>query len=405
MLVFFHRLCPAVLALDMQATFGVSGTLLGVLGSAYFYPYAVMQLPSGLLADSWGPRKTVSLSFLMAAAGAVLMGLSPVVALAIMGRIMVGFGVSTLFVSNFKLLAEWFEPREYVIIGGVFMAMGGIGALSSTVPLAWVSDLLGWRLTFVGIGLLTVGLAVAIFTLVRDRPEEKGWPALAQPLVSTQVHALSLWQGLRVVLTARSCWPLFVWGFCATGVYFAFMGLWGGPYLMQVHGMTKAAAGGVLSMAAVSLIIGGPMLSLISNSVGRKPVFIGAGIVLVGIFVIFYLFVAELPGWLLYLLFFGVGLSGAMGALQATASKELFPIAIAGTAVGVVNFFPFVGGAFFQVLFGSVLESGESAGGVYSIAAYHRMFFVCMMIVFIALIAAFRVHETLGQLGGDRREE
>ncbi|MEJ2166660.1 MAG: MFS transporter, partial [Desulfobacterales bacterium] len=59
-LVFFHRLCPAVIALDIQASFGLSGTLLGVLGSAYFYAYAAMQLPTGLMADSWGPRKTVS---------------------------------------------------------------------------------------------------------------------------------------------------------------------------------------------------------------------------------------------------------------------------------------------------------------------------------------------------------
>ena len=65
-LVYFHRLCPAVIALDMQEAFGISGTLLGVLSSAYFYPYAIMQIPSGLMADSWGPRKTVTTFFLLA---------------------------------------------------------------------------------------------------------------------------------------------------------------------------------------------------------------------------------------------------------------------------------------------------------------------------------------------------
>src|SRR5512139_493643 len=67
LLVYFHRVCPAVIALDLQEAFGVGGTLLGVLGSAYFYPYAIMQLPTGLLADSWGPRKLVSSFFLIAA--------------------------------------------------------------------------------------------------------------------------------------------------------------------------------------------------------------------------------------------------------------------------------------------------------------------------------------------------
>lgn len=72
--MFFHRLCPAVIALDIQASFGLTGTLLGVLGSAYFYSYALMQLPTGLMADSWGPRKTVSSFFVLAGIGSIIMG-------------------------------------------------------------------------------------------------------------------------------------------------------------------------------------------------------------------------------------------------------------------------------------------------------------------------------------------
>ena len=97
-LVFFHRLCPAVIALDIQSSFGISGTLLGVLGSAYFYAYAIMQLPTGLMADSWGPRKTVAVFLILAAVGSVVMGLAPNLAVAILGRILVGIGVSTVFV-------------------------------------------------------------------------------------------------------------------------------------------------------------------------------------------------------------------------------------------------------------------------------------------------------------------
>jgi len=75
-LVFFHRLCPAVIALDIQSSFGISGTLLGVLSSAYFYSYAIMQLPTGLMADSWGPRKTVSVFLILAGVGSVVMGIA-----------------------------------------------------------------------------------------------------------------------------------------------------------------------------------------------------------------------------------------------------------------------------------------------------------------------------------------
>jgi hypothetical protein len=73
-LVYCHSLCPAVIALDMQEAFKASGTLLGVLKSAYFCPYAVMQLPVGLLADSWGPRKTIASSLALAWASSITMG-------------------------------------------------------------------------------------------------------------------------------------------------------------------------------------------------------------------------------------------------------------------------------------------------------------------------------------------
>src|SRR5210317_2413732 len=84
-LVYFHRLCPAVVAVDMMRDLQAGGTLLGLLGSAYFYPYALMQLPAGLLADSWGARRTIALFSLIAATGSLLLGLSPNVEIAILG--------------------------------------------------------------------------------------------------------------------------------------------------------------------------------------------------------------------------------------------------------------------------------------------------------------------------------
>ena len=133
-LVYFHRLCPAVVAVDMMADLEAGGTLLGILGSAYFYPYAVMQLPAGLLADSWGPRRTITLFFLVACAGSLLLGLAPTVFWAVTGRMFVGLGVSMLFVPTMKVLAEWFEAREFAFMTGILMAMGGVGTFASTKP-------------------------------------------------------------------------------------------------------------------------------------------------------------------------------------------------------------------------------------------------------------------------------
>ena len=395
-LVYFHRLCPAVIALDMQKSFEVSGTLLGVLSSAYFYPYAIMQLPTGLLADSWGPRKTVFSFLVVAAAGSIVMGLAPNLGIAIIGRVLVGFGVSTLFVCNFKLLSRWFDPQEFVIMGGIFITMGGIGALFSSAPLAWMSNQIGWRMSLVIVGVISFLMAVLVLVFVYNRPAEKGWPD--RGLSENEKHgpSMSLLQGMRYVFMATRFWPLSVWCFSGTGLFFALGGLWGGPYLTHVYGLSIQAIGGVLSMGAVAIIIGSPTLGLISNHLGRKPIFIGCSLLLLTVCCIFHLSRGGLPLYMLHILFFCLGLSGgAIGPLQATVSKELFPIDIAGTALGVVNIFPFLGGAFFQVIIGVIVTHGVRFGKYYLLAGYQDIFLFCAAGASVSLLSAILLHETL----------
>jgi sugar phosphate permease len=395
-LVFFHRLCPAVIALDMQKAFGASGTLLGLLGSAYFYPYAIMQLPAGVLADSWGPRKTVSAFFLLAALGSVLMGIAPVLSVAILGRILVGVGVSTLFVCNFKLLAEWFSPRKFVIMGGIFMTMGGVGALSASAPLAWVSNLIGWRMTLVAVGLVTLIVAFLIYGVVRNSPADMALISATDVKTETPQKKASLSSGIKLVISSGRFWPISIWVFFGTGMAFAHGGLWGGPYLMHVYGLSKLAAGRVLSMFAVALMVGSPFLSWMANRFGRKPVFVSCSLLLITVCSIFYLFTDQLPFPMLYGLFFCLCFAGAaVGPVTATVAKELFPVSIAGTSVGIVNLFPFFGAALLQLVIGIILSHGGLYENGYSLAGYKSMFRIYLVGAVITLLAALLLTETL----------
>jgi sugar phosphate permease len=401
-LVYFHRLCPAVIALDMQEAFGVSGTLLGVLGSAYFYPYAIMQVPTGLLADSWGPRKTVSAFFLLAAFGSVLMGMAPNLAMATLGRILVGVGMSTVFVCNFKLLAEWFNPKQFVIMGGIFMGMGGVGALFSGAPLGWASTIIGWRMTLVAVGLTTLIMGLLVYTFVRNRPSDMGFPSIGNATTGGPGRGGSLMGGIKLVVSSGRFWPIAVWPFFANGIAFAVGGLWGGPYLIQVYGLSKTAAGGVLSMFAVALMVGSPFLSWIANRIGRKPVLIGCSLLLTAVCGLFSVFTDRLTLPTLYLLFFFFSLAGAAtGPVVATVSKELFPVAIAGTSVGTVNLFPFFGGALLQVIVGAILTRSVDVGGRYSVAGYQHMFLIYLLGAVSSLVAAVFLKETLGRRESD----
>jgi len=314
---------------------------------------------------------------------------------AVTGRILVGIGVSTVFVCNFKLLSEWFSVRQFMIMGAGFMVMGGIGALSSSAPLAWISNLIGWRMTLVGVGAVTLVMAGLVYGFVRNRPAEMGLaPIKAND--EAQTAKVGLAAGLKMVVCSRRFWPIGIWAFCVIGISFAVGGLWGGPYLMHIYGLSKTAAGGVLSTFALALIFGSPLFGWLGNRYGRKPVLVGCSMSLMAVCGLLSWFVDSISLPVLYGLFFCFFITGgAIGPVIATVSKESFPIAISGTSVGMVNLFPFAGATFFQIVIGAVLTSQSRGQIPYTPTGYQYMFLICLAGAALSLAAAAAIKETL----------
>ncbi len=395
--VYFHRVSSAVVAPELVKAFGISGAVLGILASAYFYPYACMQLPVGLLADSLGPRKTVTTFLLIACLGAILFGLSPNITVAIFARVLVGLGVAALFVPTMKILAEWFRVKEFATMTGILMAVGGIGWLSAATPLALLTTWLGWRMAFVLIGVITLVIAVLTWAFVRNRPEEMGWPRITETTEAAQA-GVGLLEGIGIVLSRRHFWPLAFWFFFSYGTVIGFGGLWGGPYLMEIYGLSKPQAGNILMMIAVGMIIGSPLLGWLSDKVfsARKPVMVGGAF----IYFLSWLPLALKPGGLsvalLYLLSFLIGVFGSAIVIVAfTANKELFPKEIAGTSTGLVNIFPFAGGAVFPPVMGYIMDKVGRVGGAYPVEAYQRAFLFCLLAALAAFLSVCFMKETL----------
>jgi sugar phosphate permease len=395
-LVFFHRLCPAVVAVDMMHDLHASGALVGLLGSAYFYPYALMQIPTGLLSDSWGPRRTISLFLIISCAGSVLLGLAPSTTWAVIGRILVGLGVSTLFVCTLKVLSQWFHAREFAIMTGIFMAMGGFGSLLAAGPLAYLSSMIGWRTSFLLVGGITLLVALLVWLFVRDTPSDFG-------LIKKERHteaspaALSLSKGIRKVLTEPAFWPIAIWFFFNSAIYFSFIGLWGGPYLLHVYAISKADAGTILSLSAIGLMVGSPLVSFLSNRVfrGRKPVLVLSSIIALCLTAPLAFATASIPIPALYLISLGLGATtGATVVIAFTAVKELFPLQISGTATGLVNLFPFAGGAVFQPVLGIVLERNGRLAENFTTTGYTAAFFILFLCAAIACCSSYFMKET-----------
>lgn len=414
LLVFFHRVAPAVVALDMMSDLKAGAVLIGFLASGYFYPYAIMQLPTGILSDSWGPRKTITLFFLIAAVGSVILGLSIDISSAILGRVLVGLGASTLYVCALKILSQWYKGEEFATMTGFLIAIGGVGLLVSTIPLALLSNAIGWRMPFILTGAITLMLALLVWFFVRNSPEELGMPAvvtnnlskdsniplLGMPAVvknsPSNKKRVPLLKSVIKVLSLKYYWPVSIWMFCTMAIYLAFGGLWGGPYLIQIYGMTKVEASRVLSMIAVGMIIGSPLMGILSDRIikRRKIVVNVSSVLLLIIMAFLYFSISSISTMGLYLICFGLGIfSVGVIAIGYALIKDLFPIEIAGTSTGIANFFPFLMGALYQPLMGYILELNGKLGDSYTAIGYQNAFLVLFISSIIACIASFFIKE------------
>lgn len=404
--VYFHRLSLSVVADHLVKDFNTSAGTLGLLGSIYFYCYAAMQLPAGLLSDSVGPRRTVTWFLVAASAGSLLFGLAPNIETAFVGRILVGFGVSMVFIPTMKILSQWYYPHEFASMAGILNAVGGAGVMAATWLLALMTEALGWRISFELIGGCTFVIAVLAWLIIRDRPRDRGWPSIGDLAAQSgspaaPVQTIPLLAGMRQVVGTAHFWPLAIWFFFDCGIFFGFGGLWGGPFLMHVYGLSREAAGAVLSMIAWGMIVGSPLLGFVSDRLlrSRKRPFIACASILTLLLAGLYFFPTAFSIPMLYGVFFLFSVcASSIVVIGFTATKELFPVEIAGTSVGTVNLFPFLGGAVFMPFLGKILDRyPRDASGAYAIEGYSAMLLVLLVSALIALGCAMMIKETFKQ--------
>ncbi len=397
LVVYFHRVSPAVVAQDLVASFNISATALGVLASAYFYPYAMMQVPVGILSDSWGPKKTIVLFSLIAAFGAIGFGMAPHLGMAIAARAFVGLGLAAVFVSSMRIFSLWFRGAQLARVAGGLMAVGGLGWFSATTPLAFLSGLVGWRMATIFVGCVSLGVVYLIWKFVEDSPVAKGLPPVIEDGEVVFSAKRNILDDMRVVLKSRYFWSIAVWFVMRGGALFGFFGLWAGPYLRDVYGLSKGTAGGILSMIAVAMIFVSPVIGHLSDKTlkSRKKILVWSSLLNVLCFACALFFFDRLGVISLYILFFLMGITiSSVGIVAIVMAKELFPDEIAGTSMGMINLFPFIGAILFQPLVGFILDRAGMAQGAYPLFAYREMLWVYFITSIFAFLAILGCKET-----------
>ena len=371
-LVYFYRVSLAVVADDLARELRLSAAQLGALSSILFYVYAAAQIPLGPLIDRLGSRLVIGAGSVLTAAGGVLFSQAGSMGEAMAARVLIGLGTSSVLMATFTLFSHWFSRQEFGRVSGLMVAIGNLGNLAGTAPLALAVSLIGWRGSFLGIGVLQGGVTVLIFCLVRDRPP----PAATDAGSEAQLEPVGMWQAWRQVLGSGDFWLLAAVAFTWYGSYLAVQGLWGGPYLRQVLRLTRTQTGNLLMCTSLGFIVG----SLVIDGVARKLLHSYKKTLLAGQLLLLLLMTGFLgPAELLSppaltALFFLLGLAVSSGVMIYPIIRSMFPVRIVGTALTSLNFFVLLGAASTQQVMGGMIGSFLKMTPAEPARAFHAAF-------------------------------
>ncbi len=346
----FYRVSNSVIAPELTRDLDLSARQLGWAGSAFFFALFAVQIPVGMWFDRFGARRTVAALSLLAVLGSLWIARAADATDLIAGRTVVGVGCAASFMSVVFLCSRWFEQAKLATTLSWVFAASNIGTLAAATPLAWIAGTIGWRHGFLGLAAITLLVAVGFYVFVRDRPPEyRG----SEPAKETPVEIL---RGLWEVWRTPGLGPVLSMHFFAYATMLTVLGVWGGPYLYDVHKLDGVERGNVLLAMGVAQILGilayGPMDRVLRSR--KKVVFAGAAISMALLTIMAAL--ANPPLWLAVGLLVAFCFFCAYGTVIVAQGRGLFPDRLAGRGVTTVNMAQCLGLAVLPATMGYIVE-------------------------------------------------
>ncbi|WP_336001160.1 MFS transporter [Halorientalis halophila] len=398
-LVSVHRLSTAVLAEQLTVAFDTTGAELGTLHASFFYIYAAMQLPAGVIADRIGSRRVVTLGTAGMSVGALALGVADSYAIAFIARALIGLGASLIFIATLRFCANWFRPTEFARMSGLTIAAAGFGGILATTPLAILVAATDWRTTLFGLGIGGFALAGLAFVFVRDSPAGAGLPEIDGVPKAENPSLSAVVDNTLAVLRERETWLVGLVMFCGTGLNLTVFGLWGVPYVVQTYGVSVTTASTYTLLGSAGMLVGPPLIGWLSDRTeGRLGLLVLSQLAYAATFGLLAV-TGKPPLPVVGAAFFATGFLAGGYALGYTIVKESHVSGASGVATGAVNTLAFLGAALFPTLMGLILDAyltGETIGGaqVYSTTGYRVAFVLATAASVIALLATFALYRT-----------
>jgi MFS family permease len=374
---FMLRVSPSVMVDELMREFQVSALVLGNLSAIYFYVYAAVQIPIGIMMDRIGPRVLMSVASLLCALGCVLFASAESIWLAYVGRFFIGLGSAFSWVGVLTIIATSLPARNFAGFTGGGQLAGTSGAILGQAPLALVIEMAGWRFGLYGLGLLGVLLATGLWLTV-------------QPVRRDAVSSVPLRQSFRTAASNPQTWLFALIGMSLTGPVLAFAGLWGVPWFAAVKDMPRSEAAPLLSTVFVGWLIGAPLTGWLSDKLQRRVLLLVCGTLISTLTIVGVLYVPDLSVRTIAALLFVGGIGGSVMILTFAAGRDHNPEYARGAALGIINTCVVASGALLQPLIGALLDlfwDGTVQNGirVYSAQAYQQ----AMLCIPVGALAGF----------------
>ena len=401
---FYQRVSPAVMTDELMRSFHISARELGNLSGFYFYAYVAMQIPTGVLVDSWGARKLLIWGSISAAAGTFLFASTGNFALACLGRAIIGGATAVGWVVLLKLATHWFPGRKFAMLSGLGLFFGNMGALVAQVPLRLLISHFGWRPVVLGSAAVILGIGLLALSFVKNDPSDSGFQSYAHETLQRkdQPKFLQLLAGFSKIFAYRNTWLIFFSQGAMVGAVLTFTGLWGTPFLKARFGLQSTTAASVCSVMIVCWAVASPLCGALSDRIGRrKPVHLaGCFIATIGWAVLFYLKALPLVPFIAVAAITSLA-SGAV-VVGFAYTKESVPMRYLGTISGATNIGNMIGPMLLQPGIGWVLDkewSGALANGVrsYSVHAFQMAFLLVIAWLILACVLLSLTKETNGK--------
>jgi len=364
----FLRSAISVIAPNLVTELNISATGLALLSSSFFFAFALAQIPIGMLIDRFGPRATMLWSTMLAVVGCVVFAMGTDLNTLVLGRILMALGCSSFYVAPLAIYSRWFKPKYFSTVTGIQLGLSGLGLLAATSPLAFAASTIGWRPSFVIVGVLAGLSGLIVLLWVRDDPPG------APPSEHKKENFAESLRGLLVVTRTPSFWPIFAIFVTNYAVVITTLGLWGGPYLAHVYDYDLQTRGFFLLVLAfsstASVFVWGPADRIFGNY--RTPILLGAGSSLV--MLIWIALAGKMSPMLLLIWFALYGFVTAYPPVLVAQGRALFPPQLVGRGLTLFNLATMGGVAVFQFSTGAVIEYMAPNQSIYPLEAYQAAF-------------------------------